>query len=134
MANLNQRIILWLRNDLRLHDHEPLLAAIKHAGGNVIPIYCFDPRHFRTTKYGFRKTGPLRARFILECVADLRESLRKLGMSVIPFVGCKEKTVQAELKRAKLPHNYDVRLQEVRRSLNHLEVATLGDVSDQRGR
>jgi deoxyribodipyrimidine photo-lyase len=78
-----RRVILWLRNDLRVNDHEPLLAAIKDAGGEVVPVYFFDPRQYRMTKYGFRKTGPLRSKFTIECVADLRESLRKLGMGPI---------------------------------------------------
>ena len=73
-------VILWLRNDLRIHDHEPLVQAIKDSGGHVIPVYCFDPRHFRRTQYGFLKTGPRRAKFAIECVEELRERLAKLGV------------------------------------------------------
>ena len=34
--------IVWLRNDLRLDDHAPLLAAVA-SGAPVLPVYCIDP-------------------------------------------------------------------------------------------
>ncbi len=77
-----QRILIWFRNDLRLHDHEPLTQALR-AGGQVIPVYCFDPRQFGTTSFGFPKTGAFRAKFLLEAVADLRHSLRSLGSDLV---------------------------------------------------
>jgi deoxyribodipyrimidine photo-lyase len=71
------RILLWYRNDLRLHDHEPLhLAWFQKA--EIIPLYCFDPRQFNKTSYGFLKTGKFRAKFLLESVADLRQQWRSL--------------------------------------------------------
>ena len=79
---MNHRILVWFRNDLRLHDHAPLYQAIK-SGSEIIPVYCFDPRHFKTTPYGFPKTGPFRAQFLLESLADLRQSLRNLGSDLV---------------------------------------------------
>jgi len=43
------RIILWLRNDLRLHDNYALNWAIKFNKKNatekqILPVFCFDPR------------------------------------------------------------------------------------------
>ncbi|MDX2099197.1 MAG: DASH family cryptochrome [Leptolyngbyaceae cyanobacterium bins.59] len=76
------RILLWYRNDLRLHDHEPLVHALNQ-GAEVIPIYCFDPRQFGKTSFGFPKTGAFRAQFLLESLADLRQSLRALGSNLI---------------------------------------------------
>ncbi len=76
------RILIWYRNDLRLHDHEPITQALK-AGAQVVPVYCFDPRQFGTTAFGFAKTGPFRARFLRESVADLRQSLRSLGSDLV---------------------------------------------------
>ncbi len=80
-------ILLWLRNDLRLHDHEPLLAALAtHA--SVIPVYCVDPRHFvADDALAVPKTGPFRARFLLESLADLRASCRALGGDLVVRVG-----------------------------------------------
>ena len=73
------RILLWFRNDLRLHDHEPLHRAVQQnaqQGAEIIPLYCFDPRQFGQTPFGFPKTGAYRAQFLIETVADLRKGLR----------------------------------------------------------
>ena len=94
MAN---RILIWFRNDLRLHDHEPLIKALK-AGAQVVPVYCFDPRQFGTTAFGFEKTGPFRAQFLLESVADLRQNLRALGSDLIIRCGEPE-TVLVQLAK-----------------------------------
>ena len=37
--------LVWFRNDLRLHDHEPLAAACA-ASTSVLPVYVFDPREY----------------------------------------------------------------------------------------
>jgi deoxyribodipyrimidine photo-lyase len=75
-------ILIWFRNDLRLHDHEPLHRAMQ-AGAAIIPVYCFDPRQFDQTAFGFPKTGACRAQFLIESVAALRQSLRQLGSDLI---------------------------------------------------
>ncbi len=87
-------IILWFRNDLRLHDHEPLQRALKQKTA-IAPVYCFDPRHFGKTPHGFPKTGAFRAQFLLESVADLRASLQKRGSDLIVRVGKPEEVVPA---------------------------------------
>ncbi|HEY9764035.1 MAG TPA: deoxyribodipyrimidine photo-lyase, partial [Trichocoleus sp.] len=76
------RILLWYRNDLRLHDHEPLYRAVIQRA-SVLPLYCFDPRQFGTTAFGFPKTGAYRAQFLLESVADLRQSFRTLEADLL---------------------------------------------------
>jgi deoxyribodipyrimidine photo-lyase len=83
------RIILWYRNDLRLHDHEPLVKATE-SGAKVIPVYCFDDRQFGKSSFGFAKTGAFRAQFLLESVADLRRSLRSLGSELVVRSGLPE--------------------------------------------
>ena len=77
-------IILWYRNDLRIHDHQPLYKALK-ANAQIIPIYCLDPRQFSKTNFGFPKTGIFRAKFLLESLVDLRNSLQKLGSNLVIF-------------------------------------------------
>ena len=77
-------IILWYRNDLRIHDHEPLYKALK-VNAQIIPIYCLDPRQFSQTDFGFPKTGVFRAKFLLESIADLRNNLQKLGSNLVIF-------------------------------------------------
>jgi len=76
------RILIWFRNDLRLHDHEPLHRALENKA-EIIPLYCFDPRQFGETSFGFEKTGAYRAQFLLETVADLQKGLRALGSNLI---------------------------------------------------
>lgn len=82
--------LIWFRNDLRIYD-QAILANIGE--GNfvrVIPVYCFDDRHFQSTSYGFPKTGKFRAKFLLESVADLRKSLQQLGSNLIVRIGIPE--------------------------------------------
>src|SRR6185312_9021979 len=79
-------ILVWFRNDLRIHDNEILLEAIRKAE-KVLPVYCFDPFYFDTTSQGLHKTGNIRVKFLLESVADLRENLQKLGGELIIRVG-----------------------------------------------
>ncbi len=88
-----RRAIVWFRNDLRLHDNEALQEALKIAD-EVIPVYVFDERIFLgRTRYGFAKTGPFRAKFILQSVEDLRRSLRKLGAELYVRTGKPEEEV-----------------------------------------
>lgn len=86
MAANPQKIILWYRHDLRLHDHEPLdLATSTQA--QIIPFYCFDPRQFAQTSFGFPKTGGFRGKFLLESIADLRHNLQKIGSNLLVRIG-----------------------------------------------
>lgn len=77
-----QKILIWYRNDLRVHDHEPLFRATQ-TQGQIIPFYCFDKRDFGETEFGFPKTGQFRAQFLLESVTNLRETLRIKGSDLI---------------------------------------------------
>ncbi|MEL6865484.1 MAG: DASH family cryptochrome [Bacteroidota bacterium] len=93
-----KRVIVWFRQDLRLHDNEALTDALK-VGSEVIPVYIFDERVFSgTSKFGFNKTGKHRCRFIIESVQDLRESLRELGSDLVVRVGKPEDEI-AKLAR-----------------------------------
>jgi len=87
-----KRILIWYRNDLRIHDHEPLHQALK-AKAQVIPFYCFDERQFGTTAFGFPKTGAFRAQFLLETVADLRKSWQSLGSDLLVRRGLPEEII-----------------------------------------
>ncbi len=86
------KIIVWFRNDLRLHDHEPLLRASQKTL-DILPIYCFDPRQFAPTTLGFPKTDSFRAQFILESVANLRANLQKIGSDLLIRVGKPEEVI-----------------------------------------
>jgi deoxyribodipyrimidine photo-lyase len=92
---MSQRIIYWFRNDLRLHDNEGFYTATKKAD-EVIPVYVFDPRQFNKTRFDFRRSGALRARFLLESVSELRNRLREKGSDLLIRIGEPEKII-AEL-------------------------------------
>jgi deoxyribodipyrimidine photo-lyase len=89
---MNKQILVWFRNDLRIHDNEVLLEATRK-GDAIVPVYCFDPRHYGSTSYGTRKTGPIRAQFIVESVADLKRSLQALGGNLITLIGKPEEQI-----------------------------------------
>lgn len=79
-------ILVWFRNDLRVHDNEILFEATRKAD-KVLPVYIFDPFYFKATELGLLKTGNIRARFLLESVADLRNNLQKLSGNLIVRIG-----------------------------------------------
>lgn len=106
-------ILVWFRNDLRLHDNEVLVEAVQK-GDLVIPAYFFDPRYYQTNAYGNKNTGVLRAQFILETVGALKDTLKSLGSNLMTFHGYPEELVP------KLVAKYDV--DEV---FHHREVAAL---------
>src|SRR5687768_8578466 len=81
------RSILWFRQDLRLHDNEALVEAIRNSD-ELIPVFIFDPDQFiSTTYYGTAKTGFARTRFLIESVADLKSQLQNLGSDLVVRTG-----------------------------------------------
>jgi deoxyribodipyrimidine photo-lyase len=88
-----QRILVWFKSDLRLRDNEVLTEALKHAD-EVIPFYCFDNHYYQDLPLGFPKTGPFRAQFIRESVANLRENLQKIGSNLIVRQGNTAQAIQ----------------------------------------
>jgi len=86
---------LWFRaNDLRLDDNTALQAAHRDAK-SLLPLYVFDPACFNTlTAYGgARKSSARRARFLLECVASLRQRLESYGSGLAVGLGSPSKIV-----------------------------------------
>ena len=74
------RVILWFRNDLRVHDNILLNWAnrqpkTKHS--EFLPVFCFDPRFFDKVlkSYSMKKCGFHRTKFQLESVAEFRKKL-----------------------------------------------------------
>ena len=78
--------IVWFKTDLRLHDNETLVRAVEQSD-EIIPVYCFDESHFKTTEFGFKKTGNFRTQFLLESLNDLDTNLRKLGSGLVILFG-----------------------------------------------
>eukprot|EP00252_Welwitschia_mirabilis_P006315 TRINITY_DN17167_c0_g1_i1.p1 TRINITY_DN17167_c0_g1~~TRINITY_DN17167_c0_g1_i1.p1 ORF type:complete len:178 (-),score=10.69 TRINITY_DN17167_c0_g1_i1:64-597(-) len=86
--------IVWFRNDLRILDNEALFRAWQSSEA-VLPVYCIDPRIFNgsTHYFGFPKTGSLRAKFILESIADLRRNLLNKGVNLLIKYGKPEDVI-----------------------------------------
>ncbi|MGB3143473.1 MAG: DASH family cryptochrome [Maribacter sp.] len=84
--------LLWFKNDLRLHDNESLIKAIS-SGKQIIPIYCFDPQHYRELKYGFPKCDSVRFEFLRQCLADLRKNLKTIGGNLMIVEGPSAKVI-----------------------------------------
>ncbi len=74
--------IVWFRNDLRVRDQEALFRACEQCE-TVIGVYCFDPRFFGHTQFGFPKTGRFRAKFLIESLAALRQQLALIGIPLL---------------------------------------------------
>lgn len=99
-----QRLVVWFRNDLRLTDNPAIAEAAKRIASDktleLIPVYCFDPRHFKpsSTSHGYRKTGVHRARFMIEAVTDLRSRLRAIGSDLVVHHATPEACMPSLLK------------------------------------
>jgi len=105
-------ILIWFRNDLRIHDNEVLIEAVNRAG-KILPVYCFDPRYFTETSYGTRKSGYYRTKFLLESVEGLREALKERGGNLIIRIGKPEDVLPELCKQYGISEVY-----------HHREVAT----------
>eukprot|EP00445_Apocalathium_hangoei_P029070 CAMPEP_0203927718 /NCGR_PEP_ID=MMETSP0359-20131031/67101_1 /ASSEMBLY_ACC=CAM_ASM_000338 /TAXON_ID=268821 /ORGANISM="Scrippsiella Hangoei, Strain SHTV-5" /LENGTH=838 /DNA_ID=CAMNT_0050856535 /DNA_START=19 /DNA_END=2535 /DNA_ORIENTATION=- len=94
--------LVWHKQgDLRLHDHEPLSRAhLAQPRLPVLHLHVFESFWFGFTRVGhFPKTGALRAAFWVECVADLRASLRERGQDLCIRFGCSAAQAVRELAK-----------------------------------
>ena len=98
-----KKALLWFRNDLRLHDNESLIKTLRLANSStnntskvgVLPLYCFDPRHFGFSRIGkFRKANANRTRFLTESVDNLRKNLlNEWGLKLMIQIGHPEEII-----------------------------------------
>jgi deoxyribodipyrimidine photo-lyase len=102
---MSRKILVWFRNDLRLHDNEMLVEAIAKSD-EILPVFCFDPRQFELTRYKSIKTGAIRARFLLESVEDLRQSFQKLGGNILVLAGKPEELLPDLVKKYEISEVY----------------------------
>lgn len=87
-----ERHIIWFRNDLRVHDNAALSAALA-SGGEVIPLYIFDPADW---------ARPERSRvqfdMLSDALADLQAALAQRGATLYIRTG-NPATILADLHR-----------------------------------
>ena len=81
-----RRTLLWFRRQLRIDD-QPLLGAVDPARDAVVAVWILDPRELLAEVEGRPRAGGLRLRFLLESVADLRESLLGRGVELLVRTG-----------------------------------------------
>lgn len=72
-----QRIIWWVRRDIRLNDNVVLHHALND-GASVIPVFIFDPKLFHS-----KKLAPARKQFMLQALAVLDANLKKRGSYLV---------------------------------------------------
>ena len=90
--------LVWFRNNLRVEDNSSLTKAI-NSSVNVIGFINIDPRNFISTKYGFKKTEKFRTKFFLESIAELKNELNKLNISLIITHDYPEKSIPQIIKQ-----------------------------------
>ena len=70
-------IIVWYRNDLRVHDH-PALSMAAQNGDHVIPVFILN-----TALLAGDHASSNRNRFLLESLANLKSNLRTIGADLV---------------------------------------------------
>jgi deoxyribodipyrimidine photo-lyase len=70
-------VIVWFRNDLRIHDHPALSAAVEKFD-RVVPVFIFDDKLL-----GGRHASANRHQFLLEATEDLKNSLKSKGGDLV---------------------------------------------------
>jgi deoxyribodipyrimidine photo-lyase len=74
---MTKTIIVWYRNDLRIHDH-PALSHAAEMADHIVPVFIFNDAILKG-----RHWGSNRNRFLLESLADLKSSLKKLDGDLV---------------------------------------------------
>ncbi|MFS4469506.1 DASH family cryptochrome [Maribacter sp. 2210JD10-5] len=92
--------LVWFRNDLRVSDNKILGKACE--GEQVIALYCFDPKQYELSEYGFKKTEKYRAQFLIETVKELKENLKKLNIALFVYYE------KPEIAISKLAKDYNI--------------------------
>ncbi|TNE43553.1 MAG: DASH family cryptochrome [Deltaproteobacteria bacterium] len=88
------KAIVWFKTDLRLHDHAPLTQALEEHD-QVLGVYCLNPSDFAPTRWGWPKTGPHRARFLLESLEALSQECQTRDGKLVVLWGAPEQELPA---------------------------------------
>lgn len=73
---------VWIRYDMRIHDHQPLTEALD-SGKRVMAGYVFDQKNELLTAQGFPRMDKKRRRFLTESLLNLHCELEKLGVPLM---------------------------------------------------
>jgi len=80
------RTLYWFDQDLRLDDN-PALDYAAAGASKLLCVYCHDPSREAVDPFGTRRQGPIRKRFIAQCLAQLSSDLKPLGQAVLQIAG-----------------------------------------------
>ena len=82
MQDRTKKALIWLRNDLRVTDHFGFNEVSKKFRKLVV-YFSIDPKNYRETPWGFKKTEVFRTQFLLETLSELKASLKAKNISLI---------------------------------------------------
>lgn len=80
MSDVEPIHLVWLKRDLRLHDHAPLAEASRRCsrGGTALAVYVRETDYWATDKASVDQWG-----FVAECLRDLSEGLQRIGCRML---------------------------------------------------
>lgn len=78
---MNPPVLVWFRNNLRIHDNEALVKAAKN--GPVLAVYLFNPNDFKPGPLGFARMGKFRLKFLLQALQQLQQNLSKYNIPLL---------------------------------------------------
>ena len=105
MSKTENTALVWYRNDLRTIDHQGLKNAVE-SGLRVIACYIFNPNHYKTLRWGFKKTDRFRAQFLIESVQAFQNDLEELNISLIIDTKTPEKVLPEWIKKYNVKEIY----------------------------
>ncbi len=77
-----KKVLIWFRNDLRIHDHEALFTA-SHEGAEILPVFIKEHPIKRNAPFFINGVSHFRTTFLDESLQDLDDSLRAYGGSLL---------------------------------------------------
>ena len=74
--------IVWFTTNLRITDNKALYEACRDCD-QVVGVYIFNSKHYKTAFKNIKKTEIFRSKFIIETVKNLSENLNKINISLV---------------------------------------------------
>lgn len=75
-------VLLWLRNDLRLHDQPALHAACRLGAQHLLPVVCL-PDVQSITPWGFARIGPHRRVWLANTIQNLLQRFKDIRCQLL---------------------------------------------------
>lgn len=75
-------VLLWLRNDLRLHDQPALHAACRLGAQHLLPVVCL-PDVQAITPWGFARIGPHRRAWLVNTIKNLLQHFQDIRCQLL---------------------------------------------------